>query len=278
MQALRRLGGRRFATYDYDLAVIGAGPGGYVAAIKAAQLGLKTACIEKRATLGGTCLNVGCIPAKALLNSSHKFYEAKHHFAEHGIVAEGLRPDLKLMMNIKSKAVQGLTKGVESLFKKNKVTWVKGEASFKSTHALEIDGGQSQLTSNKFIIATGSEPSQLPGGILKIDENRILSSTGAMALTEIPKRLVVIGAGVIGLELGSVWARLGTEVKVIEYLPRILPGADLEIANGLQKLLAKQGIQFHLGAKVVNLDPYTDNYFEGMLYIAQQIAAQEKTP
>jgi len=249
MRAIRQL--RRFATYDYDLAVIGAGPGGYVAAIKGAQLGLRTACIEKRATLGGTCLNVGCIPAKALLHSSHKYYDAKHHFAEHGVQADNIRVDLKQLMGNKLKAVAGLTKGVELLFKKNKVTWVKGEAAFRDTHTLEIDGGQSTLTANKFIIATGSEPSQLPGGVLKIDENRVLSSEGAMRLTEIPKKLVVIGGGVIGLELGSVWARLGTEVKIVEFLPRILPGADFEIANMLQKSLAKQGLEFHLGAKVI---------------------------
>lgn len=251
MLAIRKLGARRFASYDYDVAVIGAGPGGYVAAIKAAQLGLKTACIEKRATLGGTCLNVGCIPAKALLNSSHKYYEARHHFSAHGILAENIRADVGQMMATKTKAVTALTKGVESLFKKNKITWVKGVAAFQTPHIVSINHGQSLLSANKFIIATGSEPAELPGGILRIDEKRVLSSTGAMALTEVPRKLVVIGAGVIGLELGSVWARLGSEVRVVEYLPRILPGADLEIANTLQKLLAKQGIQFHLGAKVV---------------------------
>lgn len=248
MQALRLA--RRFATHDFDLAVIGAGPGGYVAAIKAAQLGLKTACVEKRETLGGTCLNVGCIPAKALLNSTHKLYDAQHHFAAHGVIVEKVRPDLTQMMSAKEKAVKGLTKGVESLFRKNSVTWVKGAAAFQDAHTLSIAGGKT-VTASHFIIATGSESSQLPGGILRIDENRVLSSTGAMALTEIPRRMVVIGGGVIGLELGSVWARLGTEVKVVEFLPRILPGADLEMANTLQKLLAKQGLQFHLGAKVV---------------------------
>ena len=248
MQVLRLA--RRFATHDFDVAVIGAGPGGYVAAIKAAQLGLKTACIEKRETLGGTCLNVGCIPAKALLNSTHKLYDAQNHFAAHGVIVEKVRPDLKQMMLAKDKAVKALTKGVESLFRKNTVTWVKGAAAFKDPHTLAIAGGKT-VTASHFIIATGSESSQLPGGILRIDESRVLSSTGAMALTEIPKRMVVIGGGVIGLELGSVWARLGTEVKVVEFLPRILPGADLEMANTLQKLLSKQGLQFHLGAKVV---------------------------
>ena len=251
MLGLRRALARNFAAYDFDVAVIGAGPGGYVAAIKAAQLGLKTACVEKRATLGGTCLNVGCIPAKALLNSTHKFYEATHHFAMHGITGDNIRADVKQMMATKEKAVKALTKGVEGLFKKNSVTWVKGTAAFKDIHTLSIDGGKSQITANKFIIATGSEPSELPGGILKIDEKRVLSSTGAMALGEIPKKMVVVGGGVIGLELGSVWSRLGTEVRVVEFLPRIVPGADLEIATALQKLLAKQGIQFHLGAKVV---------------------------
>ena len=252
MRALRQY--RRFATYDYDLAVIGAGPGGYVAAIKGAQLGLRTACIEKRATLGGTCLNVGCIPAKALLNSSHKFYEAKHHFAEHGVHAENIRVDLKQLMANKLKAVAGLTKGVELLFKKNQVTWVKGEAAFRDTHTLEIDGGQSTLTANKFIIATGSEAAQLPGGFLRIDENRILSSEGALRLTEIPKKMLVVGGGVIGLELGSVWSRLGAEVTVLEFQPRILPGSDHEVAAALQKSLVKQGMKFHLGAKVIGAE------------------------
>lgn len=249
MLAFRRLASRQFASFDYDVAVIGAGPGGYVSAIKSAQLGMKTACIEKRATLGGTCLNVGCIPAKALLNSSHKYYEAKHSYKDHGVLMDNLRADVPQMMKGKDKAVGALTKGVESLFKKNSVTWVKGTAEFKDPNTLTIDG-KSTLTARKFVIATGSEPSNLPGGILPIDEKRILSSTGAMALQAAPKRLVVIGGGVIGLELGSVWARLGTEVHVVEFLPRIAPGSDLEIANTLQKLLAKQGILFHLGAKV----------------------------
>ena len=248
MQVLRLA--RRFATHEFDVAVIGAGPGGYVAAIKAAQLGLKTACVEKRETLGGTCLNVGCIPAKALLNSTHKLYDAQNHFAAHGVIVEKVRPDVRQMMSAKEKAVKGLTKGVEALFRKNSVTWVKGAAAFKDPHTLAINNSKT-VTASHFIIATGSESSQLPGGILPIDEARVLSSTGAMALTEIPKKMVVIGGGVIGLELGSVWARLGTEVKVVEFLPRILPGADLEIANTLQKLLAKQGLKFHLGAKVV---------------------------
>lgn len=241
---------RSFASFDYDVAVIGAGPGGYVAAIKASQLGMKTACIEKRPTLGGTCLNVGCIPAKALLNSSLKYYEAKHSHHEYGVMMDNVRADVVQMMKTKEKAVTGLTKGVEMLFKKNAVTWIKGSAEFKDANTLLING-KDPISAQKFIIATGSEPSNLPGGILPIDEQRILSSTGAMALQTIPKKLVVVGAGVIGLELGSVWARLGTEVHIVEFLPRIAPGCDLEIASTLQKLLTKQGIQFHLGAKVV---------------------------
>lgn len=241
---------RQFTSFDYDVAVIGAGPGGYVAAIKASQLGMRTACIEKRETLGGTCLNVGCIPAKALLNSSSKYYEAKHSYREHGVLMDNLRADVKQMMQTKEKAVSGLTKGVEMLFKKNSITWIKGAAEFKDPNTLTINGKQI-MTARNFIIATGSEPSNLPGGILPIDEQRVLSSTGAMALQAAPKKLVVIGGGVIGLELGSVWARLGTEVHVVEYLPRIAPGADLEIASALQTMLMKQGLQFHLGAKVV---------------------------
>ena len=240
---------KRFASFDYDVAVIGAGPGGYVAAIKAAQLGLKTACIEKRSTLGGTCLNVGCIPAKALLNSTHKYMEALKDFSKHGINIEGLRFDLSQMMNTKQKAVDGLTKGVEGLLKKNKVTQIAGTAKFRKDHELDVSG--TKVTSKNFIIATGSQPSMIPGGFLKIDEKLILSNTGAMTLTEVPKKLIVIGAGVIGLELGSVWNRLGSEVVFVEFLPKIAGPTDLEISNGLQKILEKQGMKFIMNTKVV---------------------------
>ena len=246
----RRLQQRMFSSFDYDLAVIGGGPGGYVAAIKASQLGLKTVCIEKRPTLGGTCLNVGCIPAKALLNSSHKYMEAQKHFSEHGILFDSLGLNFDQMMKTKEQAVTGLTRGIEGLFKKNGVAHVKGTASFKDPHSLLIDNSQ-EIRAKNIVMATGSEPSPLPGNILPIDEKRVLSNTGAMALTEVPKKLVVIGAGVIGLELGSVYARLGTEVTIVEYLPRLAPTLDLEVALALQKLLSKQGIKFLLGTKVV---------------------------
>ncbi|CAG9316603.1 unnamed protein product [Blepharisma stoltei] len=240
---------RKFASFDYDLAVIGSGPGGYVAAIKAAQLGLNTACIEKRATLGGTCLNVGCIPAKSLANSTHKYAEACKDFQKHGIIVENPRFDLSQMMKAKQKAVDGLTKGIGSLFKKNKVTHVPGTATFKGANEIEVDG--KKLTAKNFIIATGSEPANLPGGILPIDENRVLSSTGAMQLAEVPKKLLVIGGGVIGLELGSVWSRLGSEVIFVEFFNRIAAGNDLEVAQALQKILEKQGMKFYLSTKVV---------------------------
>lgn len=249
MRALRHLR-RSFASYDYDVAIIGGGPGGYVAAIKAAQLGLKTACIDKRGSLGGTCLNVGCIPAKALLNSSYKYYEALHHLKGHGITASDVKVDLAQMVQSKQKSVNGLTKGVEGLLKKNGVAYLKGTASFDSPNTIKVDGG-SPISAKNIVIASGSVPSQVPGGFLPIDEQRVLSSTGAMELQQIPKSMAVIGAGVIGLELGSVYSRLGTDVKIIEFLPRISPGVDLETASQLQKILEKQGLKFHLGAKVV---------------------------
>lgn len=240
---------KRFSSYDFDVAVIGAGPGGYVAAIKAAQLGLKTACIEKRATLGGTCLNVGCIPAKALLNSSHKYMEASKDFKKHGINIEGLRYDLAMMMKSKQKAIDGLTKGVEGLLKKNKVTHLTGTGKFRGDHELDVSG--SIVKAKNFIIATGSEPSPVPGGFLTIDEKLVLSNTGAMELRETPKKIVVIGAGVIGLELGSVWSRLGAEVVFVEFLNKIAGATDIEVSTGLQRILEKQGMKFILGTKVV---------------------------
>ena len=240
---------RKASSFDYDVAVIGAGPGGYVAAIKAAQLGLKTACIEKRSTLGGTCLNVGCIPAKALLNSTHKYYDALKDFSKHGVGFENLRFDLSLMMKSKQKAIDGLTKGVEGLFKKNKVTHIPGKGKFIGEHELDVSG--SRITAKNFIIATGSEPANVPGGFLKIDEKTVLSNTGAMELTEVPKKLLVVGGGVIGLELGSVWNRLGSEVVFIEFLSKIAGATDYEVSAGLQKLLEKQGMKFLLNTKVV---------------------------
>ena len=241
---------KRFFSSEYDLAIVGGGPGGYVAAIKGAQQGLKTVCIEKRGKLGGTCLNVGCIPAKALLNSSHKYYEALKHFKDHGIFYDSLKCNFDQMMKVKEDSVNGLTRGIEGLFKKNGVTYVKGFASFKDSKTLMVNNSD-EIRAENIVIATGSEPTPLPGGILEIDEKRVLSNTGAMALTEIPKTMTVIGAGVIGLELGSVYARLGTEVTVVEYLPRLAPTIDGEVASTLLKTLTKQGLKFLFNTKVV---------------------------
>jgi dihydrolipoamide dehydrogenase len=235
----------------FDLVVIGAGPGGYVAAIRAAQLGLKTACVEGRETLGGTCLNVGCIPSKALLVSSEKYEEARHHLALHGVKVEGVSLDLPTLMAHKSKVVKDNTAGIEFLFKKNKVTWAKGFGKIVAPDAVEVtakDGSTSTLKTRTILIATGSEVMPLPG--ITIDEKRIISSTGALELDKVPGKLVVIGGGVIGLELGSVWGRLGAEVTVVEFLDRILPTNDGEISKQMQRILAKQGMKFRLSTKV----------------------------
>ncbi len=232
-------------TEQFDVVVIGAGPGGYVAAIRAAQLGLKTACVEKRGALGGTCLNVGCIPSKALLESSEKFEDAQHHFAAHGIEAK-VKLDLATMLARKNDVVTKLTQGIEGLFKKNKVTYLKGHGTITGANEVSVDG--KKYAAKHIIIATGSEVTPLAG--ITIDEKQIVSSTGALELSAVPKHLVVIGAGVIGLELGSVWRRLGAKVTVLEYLDRITPGMDNEIAKQFQKLLEKQGIEFKLGVKV----------------------------
>ena len=241
---------------SFDVVVIGAGPGGYVAAIRAAQLGLKTAVVEKWDTLGGTCLNVGCIPSKALLVSSEKYDEAKHHLGQHGVKVEGVGLDLAALMAHKSKVVKDLTGGIEFLFKKNKVTWLKGLGRLTGPGALEVvgkDGSAKPVNAKNIIIATGSEVTPLPG--VAIDEARVVSSTGALKLPEVPKNLVVVGAGVIGLGLGSVWRRLGAEVTVVEFLDRILPGMDLELAKSAQKELAKQGLGFKLSTKVTAAVP-----------------------
>tara|TARA_R110001583_G_scaffold184213_2_gene343358 strand:- start:19276 stop:20682 length:1407 start_codon:yes stop_codon:yes gene_type:complete len=235
----------------YDIVVIGGGPGGYVCAIRAAQLGLKVACVEKRGTLGGTCLNVGCIPSKALLHSSHLFEEADKHFDIHGIDINTPKVNLEKMMARKDKVVDSNVKGIEFLFKKNKVTYVKGAGEIVSATEVKVallDGGEETLSAKNIVIATGSEVTPLPG--VAIDEKQIVSSTGALELSSVPKKLVVIGAGVIGLELGSVWRRLGSEVTVIEYLDRILPGMDDELAKQTQRIFAKQGLNFKLGHKV----------------------------
>ena len=238
----------------YDVLIIGAGPGGYVAAIRAAQLGLITACIESRGSLGGTCLNIGCIPSKALLQSSEKFAEAGHALAEHGVRVGDLSLDLGAMMARKDKVVTTLTRGVEFLFRKNKVDWLKGTARIAAPGrvALAGTGGSDQdLEATSIIIATGSESTPLPG--VEIDEKHIVSSTGALSLDRVPERLAVIGGGYIGLELGSVWARLGAKVTVIELLDHIVPNMDRELGTALQRTLARSGIQFKLGTKLAGI-------------------------
>jgi dihydrolipoamide dehydrogenase len=240
---------------SFDLIVIGGGPGGYVCAIRAAQLGLRVACVENRGTLGGTCLNVGCIPSKALLQSSHLFEEAGHSFAAHGIKVGGLSLDLTTMMARKSDAVKQLTSGVEFLFKKNKITYLKGIGRIARTsrgaHEVAVkglDGGEATYVTHFVVIATGSETTPLPG--VAIDEKQIVSSTGALALEKLPKSMVVVGAGVIGLEMGSVWRRLGVQVTVVEFLDFILPPMDGEVRKQMQRILEKQGLSFRLGTKV----------------------------
>ena len=235
-------------SYDYDVLIIGAGPGGYVAAIRAAQLGLKTACVESRATLGGTCLNVGCIPSKALLHGSELFEEAEGgHFATWGITAKP-KLDLKVMQAEKTKAVGELTGGIEFLFKKNKVTWIKGHATFKDAHSVTV--GDETVTAKEIIIATGSSVTPLPGVEVDNAKGRIVDSTGALELTEVPEHLVVIGGGVIGLELGSVWRRLGAKVTVVEFLDQLLPGMDADVRKEAGRIFKKQGMELKLGHKV----------------------------
>jgi dihydrolipoamide dehydrogenase len=237
------------ADYDYDVLIIGSGPGGYVAAIRAAQLGLKTACAEGRDTLGGTCLNVGCIPSKALLHGSELYEEAVNGtLAKFGVKTSKVELDLPALLGEKGAAVKDLTNGVEYLFKKNKVTWLKGYAAFKDAHTVEV-AGQS-VTAKNIVIATGSSVTPLPGVEVDNDKGVIVDSTGALALGGVPKHLVVIGGGVIGLELGSVWRRLGARVTVVEFLDQVLPGMDGDVRKEAQKLFAKQGIEFKMGTKV----------------------------
>jgi dihydrolipoamide dehydrogenase len=234
-------------TDSYDLVVIGGGPGGYVCAIRAAQLGLKTACVEKRGALGGTCLNVGCIPSKALLNASEKFEEAGHAFAGLGIKADGVALDLPAMLGHKDKVVGDLTQGVKFLFKKNKVAYIEGAGRIVGPGEVAVEGGAT-LAAKHIVIATGSDVMPLPG--VEIDEKRIVSSTGALSLDPVPGHLIVVGGGYIGLELGSVWRRLGAQVTVVEFLDRIVPGMDGEIAKNFQRILKRQGMSFKLKTKV----------------------------
>src|SRR6476661_8070245 len=239
----------------YDLIVIGTGPGGYVCAIRAAQLGLKTAVVEKRATFGGTCLNIGCIPSKALLHASEMFEEAGHKFEKMGIKVSAPKLDLAAMMAFKDEGVDGNVKGVEFLLKKNKVDTYRGTGRIASAGKVEVKGadGKTQMLETKsIVIATGSDVARLKG--IEIDEKRVVSSTGALVLDKVPERLLVVGAGVIGLELGSVWRRLGAEVTVVEFLDRILPGTDLDVAKNFQRILQKQGVAFKLSSKVTAVD------------------------
>ena len=235
---------------EFDVIILGAGPGGYVSAIRCAQLGLKTAVVEGRETLGGTCLNVGCIPSKALLNATHHLHEVHENFEKMGLMGSKTTVDWAKMLGYKQDVVNGNTKGIEFLFKKNKVTWLKGWGSIPAPGQVKV--GDEVHTAKNIVIATGSEASSLPG--VTVDEKTVITSTGALTLPAIPKSMVVIGAGVIGLEMGSVYARLGTAVTVVEYLDAITPGMDAEVAKTFQKILTKQGLKFVLGAAVQKVD------------------------
>ncbi|WOJ90577.1 dihydrolipoyl dehydrogenase [Methylocapsa polymorpha] len=240
---------------SYDLIVIGTGPGGYVCAIRAAQLDLKVAVVEKRKTHGGTCLNIGCIPSKALLHASEKFAEAEHELAAFGVITDKPRLDLLAMMKHKDETVAANVNGVAFLFKKNKIDAFHGLASIRAPGEVEVkaeDGSTQTLTAKNIVIATGSDVTELPG--VEIDEKIIVSSTGALSLAKVPARMLIVGAGVIGLELGSVWSRLGSKVTVVEYLDRILPGLDGETAKQFQRILQKQGFELHLGHKVAKVE------------------------
>jgi len=244
---------------NFDLVIIGAGPGGYVSAIRAAQLGLKTACVESNKTLGGTCLNVGCIPSKSLLNASEMYHKAQKDFSNLGIETQNIKLNLPKMMNNKNKSVTTLTKGVEFLFKKNKITHLKGRGSISSKGVVTVtdtSGKKTKYNAKNIVISTGSIPSSLPG--IKIDEKIIVSSTGALSFEKVPKELAVIGGGYIGLELSSVWKRLGSNVTVIEFLDQIIPGMDKDISAEFLKILTKQGIKFNLGTKVTNANVIKD--------------------
>lgn len=241
------------ADFDYDVLVIGAGPGGYVAAIRAAQLGLKTACAESRETLGGTCLNVGCIPSKALLHASELYDEAANGaLAKLGVKIDKMSLDLPTMQGQRVDAIKGLTGGIEYLFKKNKVTWLKGLATFTGANTVEVNG--EKVTAKNIVIATGSSVAPLPGVAVDNAGGKIVDSTGALELDKVPGHLVVVGGGVIGLELGSVWKRLGAKVTVVEYLDQILPGMDGEVRKEANKIFKKQGFEYKLGTKVTGAE------------------------
>ena len=242
--------------------VSGGGPGGYVASIKAAQLGLKTACVEMRGSLGGTCLNVGCIPSKALLTSSHHYHDAKTHFAEHGIVIDGnISMDVDKMLDTKAKSVSGLTGGIEYLFKKYNVEYFKGKGSLSGPNGVSValnDGGSESLDTKNILIATGSEVTPLPPVPVDNDGGKVVDSTGALEISKVPEKMAVIGGGVIGLEMGSVWSRLGSEVTVIEFLDRICPSMDQELTKKFQTTLKKQGFKFKLKTKVTKSEVQGD--------------------
>jgi dihydrolipoamide dehydrogenase len=260
---------------NFDLVVIGGGPGGYVCAIRAAQLGLKTACVESRGTLGGTCLNVGCIPSKSLLNLSENYHKAKKDFSNQGIEISDIKLNINKMMSNKDKSVQVLTKGVEFLFKKNKITYFKGKGvifSKDNVVVYESDNKRTSIKAKNIVIATGSSPTSLPG--IEIDEKNIVSSTGALSFSEVPKDLIIIGGGYIGLEMGSVWSRLGSNVTVVEYLDFITPGMDREVSNEFQKILTKQGIKFKLNNKVTSVKNIKNKVV--VEYINNTTAARER--
>src|SRR5881275_371795 len=240
---------------SYDLVVIGTGPGGYVCAVRAAQLGMKVAVVEKNATLGGTCLNVGCMPSKALLHASEMFEEAAHSFARMGVSVSTPKLDLPSMMNFKQQGIDGNVKGVEFLMKKNKIDVISGKGKILGAGKVEVtgnDGKAQTVETRNIVIATGSDIARLKG--IEIDEKRIVSSTGALSLERVPERLLIVGAGVIGLELGSVWRRLGSEVIVVEFLDRILPGMDDEVCRQFRRILERQGIKFRLASKVTAVE------------------------
>jgi len=243
----------------FDAIVIGGGPGGYVCAIRLAQLGFNVACVESRGTLGGTCLNIGCIPSKSLLNSSEYYHKAKNEFNSLGIEAKDIKLNLSKMMNNKNKSVSILTKGIEFLFKKNKVTYIKGKGSITSKNVITVldsSNNKTSYNSANIIISTGSTPSSLPG--IELDEKTVVSSNGALSFNSVPEKLIIIGGGYIGLEMGSIWKRLGSKVTVVEFLDNIIPGMDLDISNEFLKILKKQGIDFNLNSKVNSVDLVKD--------------------